>query len=213
MSVAVKICGLSTTETVTAAVAGGAAMVGFVFFPASPRAIAPGQLSALVADVPAHVTRVGLFVDAGEETIESVVATGGIDMLQLHGGETPDDVVRLKKRFGLPVMKAIAVSDARDLDAARIYEPVVDRLLFDARPPKGASRPGGNALAFDWQLIKGVSWAVPWLLAGGLSARNLTEAVQISGATAVDVSSGVEDAPGLKSVAKIDEFLALTKTL
>ena len=213
MSVAVKICGLSTVKSVDAAINGGAAMVGFVFFPASPRAIEPHQLAPLVAGVPADVTRVGLFVNADETTIESVVATGGIDMLQLHGGETPDDVIRLKKRFGLPVMKAIAVSDAHDLDAARIYEPVVDGLLFDARPPKGASRPGGNALAFDWQLMKGVSWAVPWLLAGGLSAQNLAEAVRISGATAVDVSSGVEETPGLKSVEKIDEFLALAKTL
>lgn len=213
MPVSVKICGLNTVESVGAAISGGADMVGFVFFPASPRAIAPGQLVGLVADVPAQVTRVGLFVNASEDAIESVVSTGGIDMLQLHGGETPDDVIRLKKRFGLPVMKAIAVSDTHDLDAARIYEPVVDRLLFDARPPKGASRPGGNALAFDWRLMKGVSWSVPWLLAGGLSAQNLAEAVQISGASAVDVSSGVEDAPGLKSVVKIDEFLALAKTL
>lgn len=213
MSVAVKICGLSTPEAVDAAIDGGAAMVGFVFFAASPRAIVPHQLGPLVAGVPTHVTRVGLFVNADEETMESVVATGGIDMLQLHGGETPDDVVRLKKLFGLPVMKAIAVSESNDLDAARVYEPVVDRLLFDARPPKGASRPGGNALAFDWRLMKGVSWAVPWMLAGGVSAENLAEAVQISGATAVDVSSGVEDALGHKSVKKIGEFLELARTL
>lgn len=213
MSVAVKICGLSTSETVAAAVEGGATMVGFVFFKRSPRAVTTDQLGGLVGGVPDHIARVGLFVDATEDEIDAVVATGGIDILQLHGSETPDDVIRLKKRFGLPVMKAVAISGPRDLDIAKTYEPVVDRLLFDARPPEGASRPGGNALAFDWQVLKGTEWTVPWLLAGGLSAENLTEAVQISGATMVDVSSGVEDAPGVKSVAKIRDFLNLAATL
>ena len=205
--IAVKICGLSTSESVAAAIAGGAAMVGFVFFPPSPRAITPDRLGGLVAGVPASVPRVGLFVDATDDEIESVVATGGLDILQLHGGESPQEISRLKSRFGLPVMKAVAISEEADLDVARTYEPVVDRLLFDARPPKGATRPGGNALAFDWQLIKGASWAVPWLLAGGLKLENMAEAVAASGATALDVSSGVEDAPGIKSVEKISEFL------
>jgi len=213
MPVAVKICGLGTTEAVTAAVDGGAAMVGFVFFDRSPRAITADQLGGLVAGVPGTIIRVGLFVDAVEADINAAVATGGLDMLQLHGSETPDDVARLKRRFGLPVMKAVGVSGPRDLDIARTYEPVVDRLLFDARPPKGASRPGGNALAFDWQVIKGATWAVPWLLAGGINVENLAEAVQISGATMVDVSSGVEVAPGVKSVVKIRHFLSLAATL
>lgn len=213
MPVAAKICGLCTREAVDAAIEGGAAMVGFVFFPPSPRAITPDRLAGLVRGVPATVPRVGLFVDAGDDEIEAAVVTGCLDMLQLHGGETPEDVSRLKKRFGLPVMKAVAVSGPADLDVARTFEPVVDRLLFDARPPQGADRPGGNALAFDWRLIKGSSWTVPWLLAGGLDTDNLADAVRISGAVAVDVSSAVEDAPGRKNIAKIKEFLALAAAL
>ncbi len=213
MTIAVKICGLSTTEAVAAAVDGGAAMVGFVFFPPSPRALNPDQLADLVVGVPENIVRVGLFVNASDDEIDAVVSTGGLDMLQLHGGETPDHVSALKTRFGLPVMKALAISGPQDLDAARAYEPVVDRLLFDARPPKGATRPGGNALAFDWQLMAGQSWAVPWLLAGGLSPENLAQAVPTSGAAAVDVSSGVEDAPGVKNVSKIRQFLRLAASL
>ncbi len=213
MSIAVKICGLSTAEAVAAAVDGGAAMVGFVFFPPSPRAITADRLAALVAGVPSHIPRVGLFVDASDDEIAAVVATGGLDMLQFHGSETPGKVLRLKEHFGLPVMKAIAVAGPDDLQAARSYEPIVDKLLFDARPPKGATRPGGNALAFDWQVIQGTTWTVPWLLAGGLRLENLAEAVRTSGAGAVDVSSGVEDAPGIKNVAKIREFLDLAATL
>ncbi len=213
MAIAVKICGLSTIDAVTAAIDGGAAMVGFVFFPPSPRAITADRLAGLVQGVPASVPRVGLFVDAGDDEIEAAVGTGGLDMLQFHGGESPGHVLRLKERFGLPVMKAMAIAGPDDLEAVKSYEPVVDRLLFDARPPKGATRPGGNALAFDWRVLNGISPTVPWLLAGGLSAQNLAEAVRISGAPAVDVSSGVEDAPGVKNIAKIREFLDLAATL
>lgn len=213
MPVQVKICGLSTREALKAALEGGAAMVGFVFFAASPRAITPDRLLELAAGVPASVPRVGLFVDADDPQIEAAVATGKLDMLQLHGQETPQEVARLKRQFGLPVIKAVAVAGPEDLDRAREYEGVADRLLFDARPPQGASRPGGNALAFDWQLIKGLRWTVPWLLAGGLSRQNLAQAVAISGAAMVDVSSGVEDAPGIKNSAKIRQFLDLAASL
>ncbi|NQU58272.1 MAG: phosphoribosylanthranilate isomerase [Rhodospirillales bacterium] len=213
MAIEVKICGLSTSQAVSAAVEGGAAYVGFVFFAASPRAVSPDVMEKLSAPVPAGVTRVGLFVDASFDEIDVAVATGCLDMLQLHGSETPGQVAQIKERFGLPVMKAIAIASAEDIATARQYEITADRLLFDAKPPVGASRPGGNALSFDWQLIAGQDWLLPWMLAGGINATNLAEAVATSGASAVDVSSGVEDAPGVKNPEKIKQLLALARTL
>mgnify|MGYP002725606552 CR=1 FL=1 len=213
MTIAVKICGLRDAHAVAAAVDGGAAMVGFVFFPPSPRNITPEQASALTKDVPEGVTRVGLCVDADDETLADIVATAGIDMLQLHGSETPERVKDIRERFGLPVMKALLVATPEDVKTTAEYEAVADRLLFDAKPPKEATRPGGNAEAFDWSLVKDNSCNKPWLLAGGLTAENLAEAVKTSGAEAVDVSSGVEDAPGIKSVEKIAAFLAAAKGL
>lgn len=213
MSISVKICGLSTPESVAAAVDGGADMVGFVLFAASPRAVTPEQLPGLVEGVPPGVTRVGLFVDATDDEIAATVNTGCLDMLQLHGQETPGRVAQIKLAFGLPVMKAVAIATAEDVEGGRLYEAFADRLLFDATAPDGASRPGGNAEAFDWNLLSGAEEVIPWMLAGGLNMDNLARAVRVTGATAVDVSSGVEDAPGVKNPAKIREFLALAASL
>jgi len=213
MTIDVKICGLSTPEAVAAAVDGGAAYVGFVFFAASPRAVTPDKLKALAAGVPAGVIRTGLFVDASDDEIAAAVATGCLDLLQLHGTERPGRVARIRDTFALPVMKAVAIAGEDDIAAARLFELIADRLLFDARPPAGATRPGGNALSFDWTLIRGQEWIRPWMLAGGLDAGNLAEAVATSGARAVDVSSGVEDAHGVKNPEKIKEFLKLAESL
>ncbi|MCB2102016.1 MAG: phosphoribosylanthranilate isomerase [Rhodobacterales bacterium] len=213
MPVDVKICGLMTAPAVDWAVEAGAALVGFVFFPPSPRSLAPEAAAPLIAAVPPPVTPTALVVDADDAWLDAVVAVARPRMLQLHGKETPERVAQVKARYGLPVMKAWAVAEPADVQAARAYEGVADRLLFDAKPPKGATRPGGNALAFDWALLAGTSWAVPWMLAGGLEPGNVAQAVAVSGARAVDVSSGVEDAPGVKNLEKIRAFLAAVKGL
>lgn len=208
MAIAVKICGLCDEAAVDAAVAGGARFVGFVFFPPSPRALVPERAAALAARVPEGVLRVGLVVDADDEQLQAITTGVPLDMLQLHGREPPARVATIRVRFGLPVMKAVPVAEAADLVRAEPYLGVADRLLFDGRPPPGATRPGGNAAAFDWRLLAGHSWPVPWLLAGGLDAGNVARAVCESGAAAVDVSSGVEDVPGHKDVRLIASFLA-----
>jgi phosphoribosylanthranilate isomerase len=208
MPIEVKICGLNTRSAVAAAVSGGARYVGFVFFRRSPRYVDPAYASSLAATVPNGVLRVGLVVDAVDTTLREILARVPLDMLQLHGSESPLRVAEVRERFGLPIMKAIAIAEEADLAAVADYVGVSDQLLFDARPASDATRPGGNALSFDWRLLCGRSWPVPWLLAGGLDADNLAEAVRFSGARAVDVSSGVEDAPGRKSVDKIRKFLA-----
>ena len=213
MVLEVKICGLNSAPAVDAAVEGGARLTGFVFFPPSPRYLDLALAADLAARVPAGIVKVGLFVDAADDFIAPVVDRVPLDMLQLHGRETPDRVREIKGRFDLPVMKALAVSAPQDRLAIGAYEPVADCLLFDAQPPKGATRPGGNALAFDWQLLAGLRCSLPWLLAGGITSDNLAEAIRISGARGVDVSSGVEDRPGLKNVAKIRAFLALAQAL
>ncbi|MHB1059944.1 MAG: phosphoribosylanthranilate isomerase [Rhodanobacter sp.] len=215
MTLRAKICGLSTADAVAAAVAGGAAFVGFVFYPRSPRAVTPAQAAALAPLVPPSVGKVGLFVDDGDARLAEVLATAKLDLLQLHGTETPARVAEIRARFGIPVMKAISVAGADDIAAADAYLGAADWLMFDARPPKdmAGALPGGNALAFDWTLIAGRKWKLPWMLAGGLDAANLAEAARISGAAYVDVSSGVEDAPGRKSPAKIAEFLAAARRL
>jgi phosphoribosylanthranilate isomerase len=212
MAIDVKICGLRTRASVEAAVLGGARFLGFVFFPPSPRFVAPADVAALAEGLPAAVIRVGLLVDPGDDDL-ATVDRRAVDMLQLHGTETPERVADIRARLGVPVIKAIAVADADDLGRARAYESVVDRLLFDARAPKGASRPGGNAVSLEWRLLRSQPWSVPWMLAGGLCHANLKEAVAASGAAAVDVSSGVEDAEGIKSIEKIRALLALAATL
>ena len=215
MTVRVKICGVNSRAALAAALAGGASHVGFVFYGPSPRALEAAAAAALAATVPANVTRVGLTVDETDGRIAALLAAVPLDMLQLHGDETPERVGELRRRFGLPVMKAIRVSGTADVEAATTYGGVADWLLFDARPPKdmAGALPGGNALAFDWRLIAGRSWPCPWMLSGGLNAGNLAAAVAATGATAVDVSSGVEDRPGVKNPAKIAAFLALAASL
>src|ERR1700693_4917448 len=210
MSVAAKICGLSSEEAVAAAIIGGAAYVGFVFYPPSPRSIDPARAAALCASVPSGIQRVGLFVDADDAAIREVLDIATIDILQFHGHESPDRVAEAKTRFRRPVMKAISIAGPEDVLAATRYEENADMLLFDAKPPRRADAlPGGNGLAFDWRLIAGRKWRRPWMLSGGLTAELLAEAVSTSGATAVDVSSGVERRPGEKDPHKIREFLAV----
>jgi phosphoribosylanthranilate isomerase len=214
MTVAAKICGLSSEATVAAALEGGATYLGFVFYPPSPRAVSPDRAAKLCAAVPAGVQRVGMFVDAEDDAIRAILDIAPIDVLQFHGHESPDRVAEVKHRFGRPVMKAIAVAGPEDVLAASRYEDAADLLLFDAKPPRRADAlPGGNGLAFDWHLIAGRKWRRPWLLSGGLTAELLAEAVRISGATAVDVSSGVERRPGDKDPDKIREFLAVARSL
>ncbi|HYL32658.1 MAG TPA: phosphoribosylanthranilate isomerase [Stellaceae bacterium] len=213
MNIAAKICGLSTPETVAAAIAGGAQFVGFVFFPPSPRNLTPAQAGPLVRSVPAGVTRVGVFVDPDDEILKRVLAAAPLDIVQLHGEETPERVAQIKRRFGKQVMKAIKVASESELAAAPRFYGAADWLMFDARPPKAATRPGGNALAFDWELLRARQWSLPWMLSGGLTADTVAEAVRIARVTAVDVSSGVESAPGVKDVAKIRTFLAAVGAL
>ncbi len=213
MPIEAKICGLMTPDAVDAAVAGGAAMCGFVFFPPSPRALTPEQARQLTARVPGGVAKVGLSVDADDALLAAMIEVSGVDTLQLHGHESVERVAQVKARFGGPVIKVLPISDADDVAAARAYEDAADRLMFDAKPPKDASRPGGNAIAFDWSLLAGETWSKPWILAGGLTPENVAEAVRASGAPAVDVSSGVEDAPGCKNLDKIAAFLAAVNVL
>ena len=213
MSIEVKICGLTDAAAVKAAVEGGAAMCGFVFFPASPRNLTPKEAAELTKGVPEGVIRVGLTVDADNALLAEIASVAKVDMVQLHGAETPARTNEVRERFGLPVIKVLAVQGPDDLAAAKAYQGVADRLMFDAKPPEDASRPGGNARTFDWRVLKNQTFALPWLLAGGLTAENLAEAVKTSGAVAVDVSSGVEDAPGVKNVDKIRAFLAAAAAL
>jgi len=214
MGIIAKICGLSTEEAVTAASAGGAAYLGFVFYPPSPRAVTPQRAARLCAGVAAGIARVGLFVDADDRAIEAALMAAPIDILQFHGRESPERVVAAKRRFGRPVMKAVAIAGFEDVLGAARYEDVVDILLFDAKPPPLPNAlPGGNGLAFDWALIAGRPWRAPWMLSGGLSAELLPEAVRISGAAAVDVSSGVESRPGIKDLDKIRAFLTAASAL
>lgn len=212
MTVEAKICGLWTPETVDAAVEAGAGFVGFVTFPRSPRHIESlDLLKAMGARVPRTVVRVGLFVDADDALIEARLATGAIDMLQLHGAETAERVAALKARTGKPVIKAIKVAAPADVERGiEAYADVADRLMFDAAD---GTLPGGNAKAFDWTFLSGRTVPRPWFLAGGLNPGNVAEAVRVTGARAVDVSSGVEATRGVKSVELIRAFLGAVKAL
>jgi phosphoribosylanthranilate isomerase len=208
MTVHVKICGLQDEASLMAAIEGGAAMVGFVFYSLSKNAIAPAVAQRLAALVPPTITKVGLFVDASDEDIKNVLTAVLLNLLQLHGAETPERVSVIRRLTGLPVMKALRLKTPEQFDAIPAYEAVADRLLFDSRI--GNELSGGP---LDWALLKGRTFSKPWMLAGGLKSENLAEAVRLSGATAVDVSSGVESSPHNKCPAKIREFLALAKQL
>ena len=204
----VKICGLRTPADVAAVARAGAAYAGFVFFAKSPRNVTlpEARLAALVA--PPGLAKVALTVDADDATLDAIVEAVPLDMLQLHGHETPDRVAQVRARYGLPVMKAIGLADESDLPAIFEFSTVADQILIDAKPPRGADLPGGNGLAFDWRLLAGRRWLRPWMLAGGLTAENVAEAVRLTGARQVDVSSGVESAPGVKDAARIAAFVA-----
>ena len=208
-----KICGLTDATAVEAAVTHGADMVGFVFYPPSPRNVSAEQAEALLNEVPSGIDRVGLFVDPETDFLDKILAKARLDLLQLHGDETPERCRAISVYFGLPIIKAIKVSTKADLKAAKDYEDAVDWLMFDARSSTDGALPGGNGKAFDWTILKGADFKRPWLLAGGLTPENLSQAVQQSGARAVDVSSGVESAPGKKDPAKIRAFLNAARAL
>ncbi len=211
MAAIVKICGLREADHVDAAVEAGAGLTGFVFFAPSPRNIDIAHAASLTARVPAGVRKVALSVDADDDFLAAIVGGAGVDTLQLHGAEPVERVAHVRNTFGLPVIKAMPVSSAADIEAARAYEGHADMLLFDAKPPKDATRPGGNAESFDWTLLQGVAFRVPWLLAGGLDAANVAAALRITNAPMVDVSSGVEDENGRKSSRKIRDFIAAVR--
>ncbi len=211
LDIRVKLCGLTALSDIDVAVAAGAAYVGFVFFPKSPRHLDVARAAAMSAAVPAGICKVGLIVDADDAMLDMVISAVPLDMLQLHGSETPDRVCAIKARYGLPVMKAVGVATSSDLVALDTYCQVADQVLVDAKPPKDAQLPGGNGLAFDWQLIASRRWPVPWMLAGGLTPDNVAEAMRLTGARQVDVSSGIESAPGVKDPDLMRAFVAAAK--
>ncbi|MFP3943982.1 MAG: phosphoribosylanthranilate isomerase [Alphaproteobacteria bacterium] len=211
MTLQVKICGLRSREAVGEAVRAGAAFAGFVFFPRSPRAVTEESAAELIRMLPPSVTSVALLVDPDDRALERALAVRP-GMLQLHGAESPARVAQIRARAGLPVMKAVGIARREDLEDARKYEGVADRLLFDAKAPRTAgSLPGGNGVPFDWRLLGRTRWRVPWMLSGGLTPDNVGRAVSLSGARAVDVSSGVETSPGVKDPARIRAFMEAAK--
>lgn len=207
MTVSVKICGLSTAEGVNAALSGGAAMIGFVFFPKSPRAVTVEAAAMLAAPARGKAKIVAVTVDPTDDALDAIATGLKPDLIQLHGAETPERVAEVRARTGSGVVKAIGVSAPADLDGAEVYQAAADYLMFDARPPKGAALPGGVGARFDWDMLAGRTFSRPWFLAGGLDPANVAEAAQLTGARLVDVSSGVERAPGLKDPALIAAFL------
>lgn len=209
----VKICGLTRGPEMMAAVEAGARYVGLVFFEPSPRHIEIRQAALIAAAVPSGVCKVALTVNPDNDLLDRLVGSVPIDMLQLHGRETPERVAAIKMRYGLPVMKAVGVAEAEDLVQMERYFGVADQILVDAKPPKGADLPGGNGLAFDWRLVANRRWPLPWMLAGGLTAGNVAEAIRLTGARQVDVSSGVESAPGVKDTRLIRDFVAAARAV
>jgi phosphoribosylanthranilate isomerase len=207
MPVQIKICGLKTPEALDVALDAGADMVGFVFFPPSPRHLGFEAARLLGERVRGRALKVALSVDAGDDWLADCIDALKPDMLQLHGRETPDRVVMVRTRFGLPVMKALPIEQRSDLTPIRLYSQVADRLIFDARPPRSATRPGGLGKSFDWTLLQNIDSRIPFMLSGGLDAGNVAEALRITRAPGVDVSSGVERAPGVKDVEKIRAFI------
>lgn len=203
----VKICGLRTLADVAAVSAAGAAYAGFVFFPKSPRHLSIAQARELTLAAPMGLAKVALVVDADDALLDAITEAMPLDMLQLHGVESPDRVAEVRARYGLPVMKAVGVADEGDLAAVFDYSLVADQILVDAKPPKNAALPGGNGLSFDWRLVAQRRWLRPWMLAGGLTPDNVAEAIRLTNARQVDVSSGVESAPGVKDAGRISAFV------
>jgi phosphoribosylanthranilate isomerase len=202
----IKICGLRTEEALAAALAGGASHVGFIFFPKSPRNIEPAEAGRLRRLADGKAKAVAVTVDADDAALDGIVNAVAPDVLQLHGFESPARVTELKARYGLPVMKALSIRERSDLDQVADYAGIADRLLFDAKPPKGAELPGGNGMAFDWRLLSGVDPAIPYMLSGGLNASNIAEALAIARPSGIDISSGIESAPGVKDIGLIEAF-------
>ncbi len=208
MSLDIKICGLSTPETVAAALDGGASHVGFIFFPKSPRNVTPDQAGRLRQAAKGRALAVAVTVDADDAFLDEIVPAMHPDMLQLHGKETPARVVEVKARYGLPVMKALSISETSDLDAIRPYSGIADRFLLDAKPPKGAELPGGNGISFDWRILHALDGEVDYMLSGGLDADNVGAALALASPKGIDLSTGVETAPGIKDPALITRFFA-----
>ncbi|MDQ2066088.1 phosphoribosylanthranilate isomerase [Xinfangfangia sp. CPCC 101601] len=202
----VKVCGIRTDADLAAVVAAKAAYIGLNFFPKSPRFVTLEEARLLTHAAPEGLCKIGLVVDADDATLDAIVEAMPLDMLQLHGKESPDRVAEVKARYGLPVMKAVGVADEGDLAAVFDYSLVADQILVDAKAPKDAVLPGGNGLAFDWRLVAQRRWLKPWMLAGGLTPANVAEAIRLTNARQIDVASGVESAPGQKDAAKIAAF-------
>ena len=205
--VSVKICGISTVDDVRACAGAGANYMGLVFFEKSPRNITIPAARDLALAAPVGLAKVALVVNPSDAELDAIAGTVPLDMIQLHGRETPERVAEVKARYGLPVMKAVGIADANDLPKLESFFGVADQILVDAKPPKGGELPGGNGLSFDWRLIAGRRWPCPWMLAGGLTPENVAEAVKMTGTKQVDVSSGVEDAPGQKNAELIQKFV------
>ncbi len=207
----VKICGLRTEADVAAVAASGAAYMGLVFFPKSPRNLTIAEARVLALAAPVGLAKVALTVNADDALLDAIIEAMPLDMLQLHGSESPDRVAEVRARYGLPVMKAVGVADEGDLAAVFDYSLVADQILVDAKPPKNSVLPGGNGLSFDWRLVAQRRWLRPWMLAGGLKPENVAEAIRLTNARQVDVSSGVESAPGVKDAARIAAFVAAAR--
>ena len=205
--ISVKICGLATVDDVRACADADANYMGLVFFEKSPRNITIPAARELALAAPLGLAKVALVVNPSDAELDAIIATVPLDMVQLHGRETPERVAEVKARFGLPVMKAVGIADGDDLPKLESYFGVADQILVDAKPPEGGELPGGNGLSFDWRLLAGRRWPCPWMLAGGLTPENVAQAVKMTGAKQVDVSSGVEDAPGQKNAELIQKFV------
>ncbi|MDG4853301.1 MULTISPECIES: phosphoribosylanthranilate isomerase [unclassified Mesorhizobium] len=206
MTLDIKICGLKTDTAMAAALAGGASHVGFIFFAKSPRFVDPAEAGRLRQAAIGKAKAVAVTVDADDDFLDDIVARMQPDMLQLHGSETPVQVAELKTRYGLPVMKVLSVSEAADLERIKPYVGVADRLMFDAKPPKGSQLPGGNGVAFDWRILAGLDAGLDYMLSGGLNAANVGDALRLANPPGIDISSGVESAPGVKEPALIEQF-------
>jgi phosphoribosylanthranilate isomerase len=202
----IKICGLKSDAALAAALAGGATHVGFIFFEKSPRNIDPAEAGRLRQAAFGRAKAVAVSVDASDDTLDEIVAEMAPDMLQFHGRESPARVAELKRRYGLPVMKAFAIREAADLNATRPYRGVADRFLLDAKPPEDAELPGGNGLPFDWRLLAGLESGTDYMLSGGLNAANIRDALALAKPPGIDISTGVESAPGVKDPALIEAF-------
>ncbi|RWP86563.1 MAG: phosphoribosylanthranilate isomerase [Mesorhizobium sp.] len=212
MALDIKICGLKTDAAMAAALAGGASHVGFIFFAKSPRYVEPAEAGRLREAARGKATAVAVTVDASDAFLDEIVAQMQPDMLQLHGAETPERVAEVNARYGLPVMKALPLSEAADLERIKPFIGISDRFLFDAKPPKGSELPGGNGVAFDWRILVGLDGGVDYMLSGGLNAANIGDALRLADPPGIDISSGVESAPGVKDPALIEQFFRAVRT-